>query len=494
MTDVDKHPYELLAAADDSPDSQFQRFPPFPPDARVIVEAEEILKSKSVRINEVADIVLEDPVASLELLSAANKKFHPNERPAIWSVRTALFRLGSEQTLLLFDDLLARAITISGPVRSEFEHLRFRARRASLIAKTLATEVAPQLIEECQTAGLMSEVGYMFALIRFKERYLRVIDKAPAKGFAYHLEQELRFDLEKFRLDYLGERGFPPSLLFVFDSAIKCKTESQANLRFITQGAEEVRDAIDSNKFERYSPAQELPSKSSLRYLEWPAGGREAAYENLSKLFFSDHLVRQESKPTPPPPVATAAASPKVPVFFVETKVEFIETKDEEFERPLTHFSERSQKVLAALRDSFSVQEDSDELIKSILKILTEGGPFSRASLLKFNRKLGLAEVILPTGVGFSNQVSIVDPLSPVATSNTQIRSFNSDEIIDELSPFGIPAYALSPLNVGDNTRIALYADCGEAGVVPFESRRIFRVAVGLINKALEETPASLSS
>lgn len=474
---------------------QFQRFPPFPPDARVLIEAESLLKGRSVKINEVADVILEDPVATLELLSAANRKFHANERPAIWSVRTALFRLGTEQTLLLIDDLLDRATLFSGPLRSEFEHLRLRARRTSLVARAIANEVAPQIAEECQTAGLVSQVGYMLALTRFKERYLRILANATPKGLAYKLEQTLKFDLQKFHLDYLTDRWFPPSLLFVFDKDITCKTESQANLRFSIEGAEELLEAIEAGKFDKYKPESDLPPKSALRYLQWSSEGRASLYETLVEVF---GLRAVEIKPQVVDTLATVSesASMPTPVFFVETKVEFIEAGGEEFERPLTHFSERNQRVLASLKDTFLDVEDPRDLIRGILQILTEDGPFIRASILMFDRDKGAAQVLLPTGGEFeqAGSVPVLDPLSPVATANTQIRSFNAEDLLDELAPFGVAAYALSPVRVDSDKRVALYADCGVSGVVPFESRRVFRVAIGLLNKVLEGKPLSLGS
>jgi hypothetical protein len=485
---------ESVQVAEQETSEQFQRFPPFPPDARVLIEAQGLLKGRSVRINEVADVILEDPVATLELLSAANRKFHANERPAIWSVRTALFRLGTEQTLLLIDDLLARATLFSGPLRSEFEHLRLRARRTSLVARAIANEVAPQLTEECQTAGLVSQVGFMLALTRFKDRYLQVLSSSTPKGFAYKLEQSLKFDLEKFQLDYLTDRWFPPSLLFVFDKDISCKTESQANLRFAIEGAEELLEAIEAGKFDKYKPENELPPKSALRYLSWSPEGRESLYKMLVEVFGLRAVEVKTQLVPQPTEEALPSAVPPTPVFFSETQVEFIEANSEELERPLTHFSERNQRVLASLKDTYRDSENPRDLIRGILRILTDDGPFIRASLLMFDRSKGAAQVLLPTGGEFEmpNPISVLDPLSPVATSNTQIRSFNAEDLLDELAPFGVAAYALSPLRVDSDKPVALYADCGASGVVPFESRRVFRVAVGLLNKALEGRPLAL--
>ncbi len=488
----------------------FNRFPPFPVDLDVLRQAQDELKSKIVKINEVADVILNDPATALELLSAANRKFHANERPAIWSVRTALFRLGSEQILLLLDELGNRQPVVSPEVAKEIERLRVRARQASRIARALALEVAPQLVEESQTAGLMTEVGYMFAVMRFKERYLKVLAATSGRGFAYRLEQELHFDVKKFRLDYLGEKWFPPSLLFVFDPETACKTESQANLRFIVEGATELLDAGEAKKLDKYAPENELPGKSALRYLEITPAGRERIFDSLLAIFDlvpktpseSDRTssrsklvaIEPEVLPLPAAPVVTPAAPPPVPIFFVQTEVDYLDVTEVETERPLTHFSEQNQRVFQQLKNLADQVESTDLLIRGVLSILTENGPFARANLLVFDRQNGMAEVHLHTGGELSKTPPhlVEDPLSPLATANTQIRSFNAEDLRDALAPFGVAAYALSPVRVNHPKQVALYADCGDDGVVPFEARRVFRYAVGLLNRILLENPSDL--
>jgi len=176
-------------------------------------------------------------------------------------------------------------------------------------------------------------------------------------------------------------------------------------------------------------------------------------------------------------------------VVFFETKVEFIESSEEEFERPLTHFSEQNQRVLHALKDLANVEVESTiSLIEGVLAVLTQDGPFKRASIIDFSPDSCEFTLVSQTGTEFEMQqpVAINSPWSPIATSSTQIRSYPGEgTTTDPLSPLGSNSFAISPLKGNATQRMALYADCGQGGVVPFEARRVFRVAVGVINTVL---------
>jgi len=185
-------------------------------------------------------------------------------------------------------------------------------------------------------------------------------------------------------------------------------------------------------------------------------------------------------------------AEPTKVVFF-ETKVEFIESPEDEFDRPLTHFSEQNQIALSALKELANIEvESSIALIEKVLEVLTQEGPFKRASIIDFKPDSCEFTLTAQTGNEFQlNQpMAVNSEWSPIATSSTQIRSFPGEAgQIDPLSPLGSNSFAISPLRGKENSRMALYADCGAGGVVPFEARRVFRVAVGLINTFLPRIP-----
>jgi hypothetical protein len=468
------------------------KFPRFPADPAVIDAAVLALTTKSGRIDEVCQLLLRDPVSILEILSRANRQFHANEKPAIWSIKVALMRLGTEQTLKILSELRDESIELSSSVRHEFEKLRTRARKASQISRIIAEEVAPMLVDECQTATLMSEVGHMYALLRFKGRYVNVAETCQRKALAYRIEQELRLNVEKFRLDYLCEKWFPQALLFVFDSDIKCRTVQESALRFMVEAGDELLEAIDSHRFDRFIPPAELPAKCALRYLNISAAHRTRIADRIIEDFEPKLPIAEMKDPIQVEPVKAAIIPFKqeepTKVIFFETKVEFIESSEQEFERPLNHFSEQNQKVLQALKALASIDVGNTiSLIEEVLAVLTVDGPFKRASIIDFSPDSFEFTLTAQTGNEFElNQpMAVNSPFSPVATSSTQIRSYPGEGEVDALSPLGSNSFAISPLKGRPNQRMALYADCGAGGVVPFEARRVFRVAVGIINTVL---------
>lgn len=476
--------------------SAISKFPRFPADLVTLEEAELALTTKAGRIDEVCQILLRDPVTILEILSRANRQFHANEKPAIWSIKVALVRLGTELTLSILTELKNEVSELTSSVRHEFERLRLRARKASQIARIIAEEVAPNLVDECQTASLMSEVGHMYALFRFKSRYVSVSETCARKALAYRIEQELHLDIQKFRLDYLGEKWIPQALLFVFDLSIKCKTIQESALRFIAEAGEELLDAIETHKFDRFIPPAELPAKCALRYLNISVAKRTTIAERIIVDFDPKLPLLENKAPIQVEPVRGLVVpfKPEEPtkIVFYETKVEFIESSEEEFDRPLTHFSEANQKVLQALKDLANIEVESTiSLIENVLAVLTQEGPFKRASIINFSPDSFEFTLSAQTGAEFElNQPMAVNSAwSPVVTSSTQIRSFPGEGEVDPLSPLGSNSFAISPLKGKQNQRVALYADCGQGGVVPFEARRVFRVAVGIINTVLPSIP-----
>jgi hypothetical protein len=474
------------------------RFPSFPADPSVVEAAEVTLTTKAGRIDEVCQLLLQDPVSILEILSRANRQFHANDKPAIWSIKVALMRLGTQQTLEILSELKAENSELTSSVRHEFEKLRVRALKLSRVARILAETVATQLVDECQTAALMSEVGYMYALLIFKGKYVSIAESSARKALAYKIEQDLHLDVNKFQLDYLKDKWFPQSIMFVYDSEIKCKTTQESALRFIIEGAEELLDAIETNRFERFIPPAEMPSKCALRYLNVSVANRTIITERiLAEL--SEPVIGAQSNselPIEVPETPAQIVDNIVPlrkeepakVIFFESKVEFIESCEGEFERPLNHFSEQNQKVLQMLKEFVEIEVDSAlDAIEEVLAILIEDGPFKRASLIEFSPDKCNFKVVNQNGSDFELEQPVIvnSPWSPVAMASTQIRSFPSPEANDPLSPMGSNAFAISPLRGKADQRIALYADCGHNGVVPFEARRVFRVAVGVLNNIL---------
>ena len=134
----------------------------------------------------------------------------------------------------------------------------------------------------------------------------------------------------------------------------------------------------------------------------------------------------------------------------------------------------------------------SEELLRSILGILIEEGPFEKSALIVVSKDRKNALVIAARGPSITNGQTLIleDPLSPLAQCFSKVQSFGSRGSSD--SPWGSKAFALSPIDADHDTPVALYADCGNNGSLTFEARRIFRVVVDILNQKLPTIPGGI--
>jgi HD-like signal output (HDOD) protein len=134
----------------------------------------------------------------------------------------------------------------------------------------------------------------------------------------------------------------------------------------------------------------------------------------------------------------------------------------------------------------------SEELLRSILGILIEEGPFEKSALIVVSKDRKNALVIAARGPSITNGQTLIleDPLSPLAQCFSKVQSFGNRSSSD--SPWGSKAFALSPIDADHDTPVALYADCGNNGSLTFEARRIFRVVVDILNQKLPTIPGGI--
>jgi hypothetical protein len=124
------------------------------------------------------------------------------------------------------------------------------------------------------------------------------------------------------------------------------------------------------------------------------------------------------------------------------------------------------------------------------MEIVTEKGPFSRTALIELTENRKEAYIHSAIGEDFNDlkpfqTITVSDPLSPLSTVVTKVQSFNSKTIHDNISPFGISSYAISPIKTNSLTQLVFYADCGTEKPLPLEARKVFRLAIALLNEAL---------
>ena len=162
-------------------------------------------------------------------------------------------------------------------------------------------------------------------------------------------------------------------------------------------------------------------------------------------------------------------------------------------DKPLLN-SDEAKLALESLCELVKNANKTRDLLENLLELLITSGPFVRSGIFVVAEHGRSARLLRANGEDLSagQEVIFADPLCPLAACLNQIRSFNAQGVEDISSPLGVSAYAVSPLNVQNSTPVFLYADCGPEGAMNFESRRLFRYVVGLINQTLPKIEPGL--
>jgi len=498
-----------------------------PPKTEILSEARARASDRNSSLQPLTNLVVQDPVTTLEFLRIANAMFFAQDRPAILTVKNAIVRLGSENLVELFDRLQNRPQFLNSACRDIFELLREQAQRVSIVARLIASSTYREIAEVVQTIGLMTNMGHMIACCYFENRYAALAEQLPRATVVYRLAHEFSFDVRSMQLAYLRMHGLPQALFYALDRELVCKTPGQATMRFIVECAQELVDAYGTPKWEKYSSRDTLPSKSSFRLLKisdflyrevfnsteaFLKEGREPGElvipaeeeaiaetgavraettalvdEEIASL--SAHGISPEDQPETQPKKKSGSGGLRLvtPPEYVE------EPRDKPPEDDLT-LSPDCQKVVALFSELSRKCQRVEDLLTGLLQILINDAPFLRAALIVLSEDRTRAFIHTAVGDGLSSGhlIALDDPLSPLALCLTKVKSFNSQEIQDALSPFGISSYALSPVRLTNKNPVLLYADCGLQSPITFEARKVFRRVVGMLNSRLPELPGSL--
>jgi len=139
---------------------------------------------------------------------------------------------------------------------------------------------------------------------------------------------------------------------------------------------------------------------------------------------------------------------------------------------------------------------NSQDLLNSFLDLLVASGvshgPFEKSALIVVSEDRQTATVVASRGPQISKGEVLVleDPLSPLAQCFSKVQSFGVQSSAS--SPWGSKAFALAPLKSSHSTPVALYADCGTDGKLPFDARRVFRNVVEILNSRLPALPGGI--
>jgi HD-like signal output (HDOD) protein len=479
-----------------------------PAQEKVLREARALAGDRDMRVNQLSSVISADPVLTLEMLKVANALYYTSDRPPITNIRTAVVRLGSGAIIDTLDQMHLRPQLEPEAVASQFEVLRAVSVEVSFVAQTIAAVACRDLIEVAQTAGLMSYMGHMVACAYLGERYTEISHNRHIASLAYRLLQDYHFDTRAIQLNYLRMRGIPHDVLFALDRDTQCKTSAQANLRFSVQSAMEMVEAAHSGKWEKYNPAQPLPSKSALRLLKLSEHSYQEIHEiveaYLKKIVAAAPVTETSPQPPPksPPEATPVPDEPQAKPSnnsshvneVIHQQTNFITQSGSEMQDDAVQLSEDGKKVIGLIQEICTHCKTTQDLLSGVMNLLITDGPYARAALLLLGDERHSATVHTAIGDGFNrgSEIAVDDPLSPLALCLTKINSFNCQGLEDTLSPFGITSYAVSPIKVKTKAPVVLYADCGIDRSLPMEARKIFRLVVGLLNRILPGLPGGL--
>lgn len=485
-----------------------------PANPETLAEARRLAVEPDVRIQTLAATIAQDPVISLEILRGANSTFFTGDRPPTTSIKNGVVRLGSGAVANVLDGIAARPALPTPELQGQLEVLRMLSQQVAVVSTIIAKTVAGELVESAQTAGLMFHMGQMIACAYLGDRYLSVTGAKNTSAVVYKLMHDFEFDARSIQLSYLRNRGVSQEIFYALDRDLQCKTPTQATLRFVVQGAHELVEAALGGKWDKYSPSTPLPAKSSLRLLKLSDYQYSAIFERVEAYLtgsggeFDDDIEEEQSddqsassrKSKPGTPVLSAVDTPvDVPQVDVAIPVDPVPEiySKEEFDTQVSALCSKNQDMIEYLQSLCSKCGSVDELLTRTLSLLVNNGPYDRAALVLVgaNREKGIIHTSVGSQLAESKELVFSDPLSPIAMCLNKVSSFNtSHELPDEtLSPFGITAFALSPLKVDDDTPVVLYADCGDEKPIPMEARKVFRLVVALLNQLLPSLPGGLA-
>jgi hypothetical protein len=485
-----------------------------PADPSVLYAALQLASDKNIRISKLADTVLLDPVITLEVLSKANTTYSSADKAGITAVQSAVIRIGSENLAELFLELKNREEIADKDVSLEFESTRRLATRAGQVAEILSNHLQRDISETAQTAGNLAYIGQMLCCNGLGKSYLELSSLKRRNALAYRLHSTYKIDLQGLQIQYLKDKGFPGFIFFAFDKELKCKTSAQSSLRFITESAIEIVEAIEDGKWEKYLSPHTFPGKSNLRLLKISDHAFELIKEeieeilDLEKKAKGDFSVPFEEIEEPSLEFTTntldsiqiESLPPEIDSID-EVKIEQIPNEPsspneipvsskKEYDR--TDLSVDSQAIFGLMQYLCEEADSVSSLLKDLMAILTEQGPFNRAAIIQMLVDTSNAKIHTAIGEDFEEidpnmNLEINDPLSPISLLATRVQSFNCEEKSDNTSPFGITSYAVSPITPLNSSPLILYADCGLSRPVPLEARKVFRMVVQLLNRAIPQ-------
>lgn len=502
----------------------------FPADPAVWNEARKLASDSNLKVEDLAACSSQDPAIVLELLKSSNALFFSGGKSPITSIKTAIVRLGSENIVSILEKIRERE-KISNPRESYwFEVHRSRNRRTAIISRMLSEILARTLSDDCQAISLFSFAGEMLAVLQLHENYTLLADENSRSTVLYRLIQDHKFDCEKIGLSYIRRNGVPEASAFALDREARAKSGERAIMRQICAASAEMVDAFDNERWDKIAPGKSLPPKSYIRSLGISESQYLKIFERASEYLFSSKVSDENKRLQPLVAFNSGDGSDQIKTEDNNASsslandinsllgelpdVELFEEQDLDTEfglsdsasKPFIARSEQSEieipevalssnkmeAMLSSLSNVFDQAKSSEEVLTQLLEIMVTPGPFEKSALIVVSKDRKKAVVVAARGPGIDERQMLMlnDPLSPLAQCFSKVQSFGNRK--SNNSPFGSRAYALSPIDADHDSPVALYADCGSAGAISFEARRVFRMVVKLLNQKLPQVAGGI--
>ncbi len=497
-----------------------------------------LLGDQKVQVRELVDLISQDLVIMIELLSKANCVANTS-RGNIKAARVGVLTLGIDKVTRIVDSLLERPSLPEGDLADRVEQVRLNAQRTGVVTSILANVIVPGQGDEALTVGLLTGTGELVAALYLRERYSVIIEQFERKTqIRYRLAQDCGFDLDHVGTEYLRAQGIPMSMVELLDREKPVSNPKQSALRFCTLSAQEMVESFDEGKWENLAPGKKIPPKSAIRMLQLEEAQYEKLYARIDD-FFSAGVIDDEAAnavvdevlthqgvnlavpaeqvpvatpppaepslatpqsapesvvaaPVPPPAVESAAeVGPSDEMVEIESVIEIEDdslapmlitgVKGSPLVPPPDLLPRRPSRVAEAqaeIDDIWANFQADDDVEGQLLKFLVGQGFFYRAAILNMTPERNEARVVDGVGDGVIKGVDV--PWGVLIEPGTQMRHKVNVFGLRQAPhcPFGSNAFALSFLGSRGGKPIVIYSDCGKSLVVPFESRRVFRSVV----------------
>lgn len=274
------------------------------PSLKIVSQARLVATDPAMRPENLATIVLDDPVTVLELLQKANAVSAGGSAP-LSSLEPAITRLGQEGLTLFFNQLEKQHSSFKLPDQalSWYEIYIERSRRIGWVARYFAEVLGSVGAQRAQISSSLYALGDVLAVVHLGLHFVKLVEetKEHINKLNFRLVHELEFDPEYIAPRYLERRGLVTALnIFTESAETAIEEKKRSELRLIAKAAREMVLVYERKEWEKYHPRENLPPRSAVRLLRFPSADSYATvYGKAHEFFFKmERSEREENKST----------------------------------------------------------------------------------------------------------------------------------------------------------------------------------------------------